>query len=175
MRKLVIIGLNTLECIALKSIYEDIPNMSIEFLASMDNNESVYDHTDKYIISSDIFSKNSEYFLPRKNKTLIICSGNIIQTGNIETVGRDSDLIELYTALERFIKSETGDEGTSELTAREIEVLKELVNGLTIKEIADKLCISANTAVSHRKNISAKLGIRSISGLSGYAIMNGLV
>ena len=64
---------------------------------------------------------------------------------------------------------------TGELSAREIEVLKELVAGKTHKEVADALCISVNTVVTHRKNITTKLGIRSLSGLSLYALMNGLV
>ena len=46
---------------------------------------------------------------------------------------------------------------------------------MTNKEIADRLIISINTVLTHRKNISAKLGIRSISGLSVYAIMNGYI
>ena len=41
--------------------------------------------------------------------------------------------------------------------------------------IADRLNISVNTVLSHRKNITAKLGIKSVSGLSVYAIMNGII
>ena len=44
-----------------------------------------------------------------------------------------------------------------------------------IKEIADSLNISVNTVLTHRKNISSKLGIRSVSGLSLYAMMNGII
>ncbi|MDE6338997.1 MAG: helix-turn-helix transcriptional regulator [Muribaculaceae bacterium] len=169
------IGLTTLENIGLKSILEDIPQLSIEIASTIDSGEESHDHADRYIISSDIFAKHTEYFLPRKNKTLIICDGQEIISGNIESVGKDADMIELYSVFERFVKDNRGEDCSTELSSREIEVLKELVNGLTIKEIADKLCISANTAVSHRKNISAKLGIRSISGLSVYAIMNGII
>lgn len=63
----------------------------------------------------------------------------------------------------------------NELSQREIDVLCLLAKGLTNKEIADRLFISINTVLTHRKNISAKLGIRSISGLSVYAIMNGYI
>ena len=61
----------------------------------------------------------------------------------------------------------------ADLTAREIDVLRAVAMGLTNKETADRLGISFNTVLSHRKNISAKLGIRSVSGLSVYAMMNG--
>ncbi|HAD02757.1 MAG TPA: LuxR family transcriptional regulator, partial [Porphyromonadaceae bacterium] len=43
------------------------------------------------------------------------------------------------------------------------------------KEIADKLNISLNTVLSHRKNITAKLGIKTVSGLIFYAIMHGII
>ena len=45
----------------------------------------------------------------------------------------------------------------------------------TNKEIADKLNISLNTVLSHRKNITTKLGIKTVSGLTFYAIMNGII
>ena len=61
------------------------------------------------------------------------------------------------------------------LSPREIEVLQLLVRGLINKEIADRLHISLTTVISHRKNISEKLGIRSLSGLTVYAVMRGYV
>ncbi|MDE6409047.1 MAG: helix-turn-helix transcriptional regulator [Muribaculaceae bacterium] len=66
-------------------------------------------------------------------------------------------------------------EVSGELSIREKEVLKELARGKTNKEIADILSISVNTVITHRKNISTKLGIKSVSGLSLYALMNGVI
>jgi DNA-binding CsgD family transcriptional regulator len=63
----------------------------------------------------------------------------------------------------------------NDLSLREIDVLCLVASGLTNKEIADKLNISTNTVLSHRKNITAKLGIKSVSGLSVYAMMNGYI
>lgn len=62
-----------------------------------------------------------------------------------------------------------------ELSAREIEVLVLITKGLINKEIADKLNISLTTVITHRKNITEKLGIKSVSGLTIYAVMNGYV
>ena len=62
-----------------------------------------------------------------------------------------------------------------ELTAREIEVLKLIALGFTIKEIANELFISTHTAISHRKNISEKTGIKTISGLTMYAVIKGII
>ena len=64
---------------------------------------------------------------------------------------------------------------TVALTDRERQVLALAARGLINKEIADRLEISLNTVLTHRKNISAKLGIKSVAALSVYAMMNGLV
>ena len=64
---------------------------------------------------------------------------------------------------------------SSSLTEREIDVVKLVALGKINKEIADELCISIHTVISHRKNITEKLGIKSISGLTVYAILNKLI
>lgn len=61
------------------------------------------------------------------------------------------------------------------LSERERDVLIQIVNGLSNKEIADKLCISVHTVITHRKNITRKLNIHSTAGLTIYAIVNKLV
>lgn len=62
-----------------------------------------------------------------------------------------------------------------ELSNREIDVLIALVKGMTNKEISDKLFISVHTVITHRKNIIRKTGIKSVSGLTVYALLNNLV
>jgi DNA-binding CsgD family transcriptional regulator len=62
-----------------------------------------------------------------------------------------------------------------DLSEREIEVLSQLVKGLSNKEIADKLNISIHTVISHRKNITEKTGIKSLSGLTIYAITRKII
>ena len=64
---------------------------------------------------------------------------------------------------------------TEELSDRERDVLIQVVRGLSNKEIADVLCISMHTVISHRKNIARKLNIHSTAGLTIYAIVNKLV
>lgn len=64
---------------------------------------------------------------------------------------------------------------TEELSEREKDVLVQVVRGLSNKEIADVLCISTHTVISHRKNIARKLNIHSTAGLTIYAIVNKLV
>ena len=61
------------------------------------------------------------------------------------------------------------------LSDRERDVIISLVQGMTNKEIADHLCISINTVITHRRNIARKLQIHSPAGLTIYAIVNNLV
>lgn len=75
--------------------------------------------------------------------------------------------------LSSFEQPESND--LYELTDREREVLVELSKGLTNKEIAEKLHISVHTAITHRKNIIKKTGIKSVAGLTVYAMLNNLI
>lgn len=61
------------------------------------------------------------------------------------------------------------------LSDREKDVLIQVAKGLSNKEIADKLHLSAHTVISHRKNIARKLGIHSAAGLTIYAVVNHLI
>ena len=68
-----------------------------------------------------------------------------------------------------------GQENTDALSDRERDVIIGVVQGMQNKEIADHLCISTNTVITHRRNIARKLQIHSPAGLTIYAIVNGLV
>lgn len=65
--------------------------------------------------------------------------------------------------------------GNETLSEREKDVVISLVQGMTNKEIADHLCISPNTVITHRRNIARKLQIHTPAGLTIYAIVNNLV
>lgn len=71
--------------------------------------------------------------------------------------------------------SQSNTQDTDALSERERDVLIQVVNGLSNKEIADKLFISIHTVMTHRKNITRKLNIHSTAGLTIYAIVNKLI
>lgn len=71
-----------------------------------------------------------------------------------------------------MIKSVDGCETLSE---REKDIIVCLVQGMSNKEIAEHLFISVNTVITHRRNIVRKLQIRSVAGLTIYAIANNLI
>ena len=85
---------------------------------------------------------------------------------------RQSDVTRNIT--EMVFKKGTG-QNQDALSDREKDVIVSLVQGMSNKEIADHLCISTNTVITHRRNIARKLQIHSPAGLTIYAIVNGLI
>ena len=78
----------------------------------------------------------------------------------------------ISSRLSDMIKSVEGKDGVSE---REKDIIVCLVQGMSNKEIADHLFISVNTVITHRRNIAKMLDIRSVAGLTIYAIANNLI
>lgn len=144
-----------------------------------DKYHDVYDY---YFIDSETLILNSDFFLPRKNKAIVLIENPVDsnKTSAINYLSFRCSLETIIEQLEILFNNDTannlpGSETAKGLSAREIEVLQLIVKGITNKEIADKLRISLNTVLTHRKNITTKLGIKTVSGLTFYAIMNGLV
>ncbi|MDR1555776.1 MAG: LuxR C-terminal-related transcriptional regulator [Tannerellaceae bacterium] len=133
-----------------------------------------------YLTKADTFILNIDFFLPRHSRTLILTPDNKVSspgTGyNYLNTGSSKET--LIEQLQQFFSTEGNNEvveRNKELSLREKEVLRLIAQGSTNKDIADKLNISLNTVLTHRKNITARLGIKTVSGLTFYAIMNGLI
>lgn len=73
------------------------------------------------------------------------------------------------------LNAEDSDMDSSVLSDREKDVLICLAKGMKNNEIADILNISTYTVITHRKNIVRKTGIKSVSALTVYAILNNLL
>ena len=85
---------------------------------------------------------------------------------------------EIFQKVRGFILRNGGLKGKEEsqvLTQREETIVRLVSMGLTNKQIADKLFLSTHTVTTHRKNIISKLGIKSVSGLTIYAIVNNII
>jgi two-component system nitrate/nitrite response regulator NarL len=78
-------------------------------------------------------------------------------------------------ALSEFVTSGGKKEPFAQLTSREREVLVEIAEGKSNKEIADRLGIGVRTIETHRERIMRRLNIHSVAGLTKYAIANGLI
>lgn len=104
---------------------------------------------------------------------------------DVDTLRRFSAVVNLYSTEEEIRQSvrdvvdapaaEHSHTESHELSERERDVLVLVARGLTNKEIASELSISPHTVMSHRKNIAHKTGIRSVAGLTVYAVLNKLI
>ena len=90
----------------------------------------------------------------------------------LEQIAKQNDVTKNIS--EMVFKGGIG-QNSEALSDREKDVIISLVQGMSNKEIADHLCISTNTVITHRRNIARKLQIHSPAGLTIYAIVNGLV
>ena len=82
----------------------------------------------------------------------------------------------IISKMNEFAQSETTKNADDvELSKRETDVLVAVAKGMMNKEIADQMNISIHTVISHRKNITRKTGIKSVSGLTVYALLNNLI
>lgn len=180
-KQIAIILSDTLQSAGLQSLLADYfpPVEIINFHSFSDFPESGSDFQ-YYFTKADTFMLNVDFFLPRRSRTLIVTSeekNSANSTGyNYLNTGLPQET--LIEQLQQFFSIEESNDRTErskELSLREKDVLKLIAQGSTNKDIADKLNISLNTVLTHRKNITARLGIKTVSGLTFYAIMNGLV
>ncbi|MDR1644912.1 MAG: LuxR C-terminal-related transcriptional regulator [Tannerellaceae bacterium] len=186
-KQIAVILSDTLQCAGLNSLLTDyFPPVNIADFRAFDdlpeNGTGNGNGTDfhYYLTQADTFALNIDFFLPRRSRTLILTAGKAASPAAgcncLDTGAPKEALIE---QLQQFFSSEdtqnTVAERNKELSMREKDVLKLIAQGNTNKDIADKLNISLNTVLTHRKNITARLGIKTVSGLTFYAIMNGLV
>ena len=148
-----------------------------------------------YFISAQTLLEHSAFFIERKEKTIVLTNGTAgtPQTSHFHTLNiyqSEDSMVRALLQLQqhahahgrhlpqnmpRPYMTNTSPGDPNGLSTREIEVLTLIVRGLTNKEIADRLCISTTTVISHRKNIMEKLNVRSVSGLTIYAVMNGYI
>jgi DNA-binding CsgD family transcriptional regulator len=92
-----------------------------------------------------------------------------------EIIYLDDDIDNIIQKISRYITLVSVKKSNNQLSAREIELLTMVAQGFSNKQIADVLFISIHTVITHRKNITSKLGIKSISGLTLYAALNNLL
>lgn len=183
--RIALIGLTILERLGLREIAGQFPKVEtrdFNHIGEVAGRENV---ADAFVVDSEAYLLHPTFFLPRRQQTLVVMRHSRRDRSKSDakpdesmpvTIYFDSDEAEIEDAVLSIIKgAHKNDAAESQLSAREREVLHELAGGKTNKEIADTLCISINTVITHRKNISGKLGIHSVSGLSLYAVMNGII
>ena len=187
--KVAIIDTNTLAAMGLKQILQNVmPVMTVDTFGSFTDLESgqsdVYFH---YFVAMSIVLEHKDFFLERRRKTIVL-------TLSLDTMSQLSDFHCLCVNVPEqqlvrsllFLQQGAHGKGTNLppmpdiisrkiLTDREIEVMSLIVQGYINKEIAERLNIGLATVITHRKNIMDKLGVKSVSALTIYAVMHGYV
>lgn len=167
----------------LKGLYSIVNEIGIEPIIVRTTDDFFdYPHLLGYIlviISEDLIEEH-QAFIEKHYKSAELIKFQIFSTVNKTDDGiyiEDSSAViqnKIQQSISSFSDGNIGKQ-TQDLTPREIDVLKLVALGYTNKEIANTLFISTHTAISHRKNISEKLGIKTISGLTMYAVIKQII
>ncbi len=174
----VILMTDSLRALGLKHLLETSFSITANIVRSTQIIEAMGDNVDFIFTDSLTLSRYMRFFIPRQLRTIVV-NDNDVDDSDVTMLCSSNDLDVILARLETFLTCNDIDnsagEGNGILSRRETEVLRLIASGFINKEIAEKLNISINTVLTHRKNITAKLGIKSASGLSFYALMNGII
>jgi len=184
-----IVDPNTLSVLGLKQLLQTvIPIVTVDTYGSMVELEA--NHPEQYIhyfVAMNIVLENRQFFLEHRRKTIVLTlslegSSLLSDFHSICINQPESELVRSLLVLQQHAHG--GGKNMPPMPAvlqqkilsdREIEVMALIVQGLINKEIADRLNIGLSTVVTHRKNIMDKLGMRSVSALTIYAVTHGYV
>ena len=165
----------------------------IAILQEFHNTESLSSYllkqsVDFMIISQSLFEASSELFIHDPvllEKTVLLKDGDREKKkdgdagsqvhASIHLDEEKEEIIEKIQSMLGLAKSGNRDLAQAELSPRETTIVRLVSMGLTNRQIADNLFLSTHTVMTHRKNISSKLGIKSVSGLTVYAIVNNII
>lgn len=136
-----------------------------------------------YFVSVQTYLRHSAFFQERRHKTILLGHGKRSQFSEMHRIDAYAceekivcDILRLQHGVHRPGHGVTVQAPPSAtLSSRETEVLSLVASGLMNKEIADRLHIGLTTVISHRRNIMDKLGIKSVAGLTLYAVTLGYV
>ena len=187
--KIAIVDSNTLASLGLKQLLLNVmPIMTVDTFGSFSELESsnpdTYFH---YFVAMDIVLRNRTFFTTRKRKTIVLTLSlnDSAQLTDFHSLFINQPEHALVRALLTLQQHAHGDGRNMPpmpqflqqkiLSDREIEVMSLIVQGYINKEIADRLNIGLSTVITHRKNIMEKLGMKSVSALTIYAVMHGYV
>lgn len=187
--RIAVVDSNTLATMGLKQILQNvIPIMNVEVFGSMEELvEMGADNYFHYFVAINIVIENRNFFIERKNKTIVLTTSSepanqLSEFHSLCINLPEKDLVKSILVLVQHAHAHGKNHPpmpkalqTKILSDREIEVLSLIVQGYINKEVADKLNIGLTTVITHRKNIMDKLGMKSVSALTIYAVMQGYV
>ena len=183
--KVAVVDGNTLAAMGLRQLLLDVlPMMTVDTFGSLTELESSQpDSYFHFFVAIDIVLRHRDFFVQRRQKTIVLTTtGNRLTDFHSLTVSQPESLL-TRSLLQLLQHGHGGGRNLPPmpqlrqkvLSDRETEVMSLIAQGYINKEIADQLNIGLSTVITHRKNIMEKLGIRSVSALTIYAVMHGYV
>lgn len=169
--KSVIVDTDTLRAIGLRAMLERFGGLE-PIITTDPATLCPLDDSTLFFVTPEAFASMPMFYVPRRQQVVLIMDST---DSPLPVLPPHISENELEERLENILGTLKVPGRTVALTDRERQVLALAARGLINKEIADRLEISLNTVLTHRKNISAKLRIKSVAALSVYAMMNGLV
>ncbi len=167
---------DTIQSVGLKYLLHKFFNIEASIIAQISTAEIAENaHLSIFITSPSTYILNQDFFIPRRARTIIISDTTSDDANVINATNDEASIIEQLNTIIHTLSMPADEKRQNTLSQREIDVLRLVAMGHINKEIAEMLSISFNTVLTHRKNITAKLGIKSVSGLGFYAIMNGYI
>lgn len=183
-----VIAPSILTALGMKSILEKIiPMAEVEVFNDVHAlEESGMERYFHFFTAAPLFVRHSALFRPYRRRVILLAGGsvppeladmrrlNILRS--VEELVRD--IMHMHRSVHHDAHDPAPDASAAQgpvLSAREAEVLVLIARGHINKEIAQRLGIGLTTVISHRRNLMEKLGIRSVSGLTLYAVTRGYV
>lgn len=188
--KIIIVDPSPVVTAGLLSFFEGMNNFRV--VSVVDNLDDLQDkmivhNPDILMINPVMFGYSNQNFIKQMNQNYSDTICVAIVTSYIdkyllknfkETVELCDSKQKVVTKMLNLITSEAGQNDRNEsvdLSNREIDVLVCIAKGMTNKDVSDMLNISVHTVITHRKNIVRKTGIKSVSGLTVYALLNNYI
>ncbi len=187
--RIAIIDSNTLAALGLKQLLQNVlPIMTVDNYATLAELEA--NHPEQYahfFVAMNIVVEHRKFFAEHRRKTIVLTlsldsSSQLAEFHSLCINVPEAQLVRSLLMLQQHAHPQGKNLPPlpnvlmqKVLSDREIEVMSLVVQGYINKEIADKLNIGLATVVTHRKNIMNKLGMKSVSALTIYAVMHGYV
>ena len=183
-----VIAPSILTALGMKSILEKIiPMAEVEVFNDVHAlEESGMERYFLFFTAAPLFVRHSALFRPYCRRVILLAGGSVppelADMRRLNILRSEEELVRDIMHMHRSVHHDAHDPAPDAsaalgpvLSAREAEVLALIARGHINKEIAQRLGIGLTTVISHRRNLMEKLGIRSVSGLTLYAVTRGYV
>lgn len=182
-----LVGLSPLHALGLQAIISESYLRDEVIVPDMPSSADAWQSADCFIVSATALASFASFFMPRLSRILLLSSAPVIESerglpvlsplaSRSEILSAISGLKTAAMTLSRHVRDDRNSKAEAlPLTRRELEVMRLTARGAAAKEVASQLGISVNTVLTHRKNITDKLGIHGTPALIYFALKHQIL